>query len=351
MSGLPNPDTLTRQPGAPSVGGADPDEITPEQAVEEARQAREAAERDARAAREQTAAAQRERDEARARATDAGSQAWTAQEQAVEQSITAQMAVAEQAKVAIANAQAAGDHVAFADALDKLTEARTALRDLGNRKAWVAQQKAHPQAPWPPQRQQESPRQQPQDSGIEVTTPGGAMRVSSQVKQWMDEHPRFYNDATFYNFAVAAAQTATADGMQEGSPAYFRHISSEMQKFEQYEASQQRGEPHAGNEGMNSQPPRSAAPQRRASSMGAPVSRSSAPATNANGSVDPLRIAQRFGGSVTVEDLREMGRIAGFMKNPQDEAGFQQYLKAQEEIYQIERAGGDTGLRADQVYR
>lgn len=348
MSGLPNPDALTRQPGAPSVGGAESPEITPEQAVEEARQAREAAERDARAAREQATTAQRERDEARARATDAGSQAWAAQEHAVEQSIAAQSALADQAKAAIATAQAAGDHIAVADAFDKLAEARAALRDLGNRKTWIAQQKQQPQQPQP---QPQPQRQQAQDGGLEVTTPGGAMRVSSQVKQWMDEHPRFYNDPTYYNFAVAAAQTATADGMQEGSPAYFRHISNEMQKFEHYEAAQ-RGD-HQLGENMNGQqqPPRTAAPQRRASSMGAPVSRSSAPAANANGAIDPLRVAQRFGGGVTVDDLREMGRIAGFMKSPRDEEGFQRYLKEQEEIYQIERAGGDTGLRADQVYR
>lgn len=339
MSGLPDPNLLTREPGRPSAGG-DGGEITPEQAVEEARQARETAERERDQARAREQEAARQRDEAQRRATDAGSQAWTAQETAVEQSIAAQNEIIKQARTAIATAQAAGDHEATADAFDHLAEARATLRDLGNRKAWIAQQKT--QQP-PPQAQSQA-----QESGVEVRTPGGSMRVTPQVKAWVDDHPRFANDPTYYNFAIAAAQTATADGIHEGTPAYFRHINSELAKFEQYEAAQ-RGD-QADPQSMNQ--PRNPAPsQRRASSTGAPVSRSSAPIRDTNGAIDPLRVAQRIGQNVTVDDLREMGRINGYMKDLRDEAGFQRYLQAHEEIHQIERAGGDTGLRSDQVYR
>lgn len=346
---IPNPETLTRQPGRPSTGGdgddaavieREPDEVTPEQAVEEARQARENAERERDQARAREQAAARERDEAQRRATEAGSQAWTAQEQGLDHSIQAQTALAEQAKHAIANAQAAGDHVAVADAFDKLAEARANLRALNDRKSWLATQKT--QQPKPD-------TQQPRNDGMTVTTPGGTMQVASAAKQWMDAHPRFYSDAGYYNHAVAAHSTITADGVQEGTPAYFRALDEQMTRFERFEAFE-RGD-HNGGEPVNNQQqtPQRQAPQRRASSMGAPVSRSSAPAAaSANGQVDPLAVARRLGPAVTVDDLREYARINGYGR---DEAGFQKYLKDQEEIYQIDRAGGDTGLRYDGVYR
>jgi len=338
---LPNPDTLTRQPSHPSAGGdatvIDRDAVSPEDAVKEAREARENAERERDAANAREQAARRERDEAQRRATDAGSQAWTAQGQAIETSISAQNEIIKQARTAIATAQAAGDAEAVADAFVRLSQAQAALLDFGNRKAWIEQQKA----------QKPAAEAQPRTDGTTVTTPGGTMQVAAPAKQWMDAHPRFYNDAGYYNHAVAAHSTITADGIQEGTPAYFRALDDQMTRFERFEAFE-RGD--GGDQVSNSQQQRPA-PQRRASSMGAPVSRSSASVTNSNGQIDPLRIAQRLGNNVTIDDLREAGRIAGFMKNPQDEAGFQKYLAAHQEIYEIDRAGGDTGLRSDQVYR
>lgn len=343
---LPNPETLTRQPGRPSIGGdgdatvidREPDVVTPEQAVEEARQAREAAERERDQARVREQAAARERDEAQRRATEAGSQAWTAQEQGLDHSIQAQTALAEQAKNAIANAQAAGDHVAVADAFDKLAEARANLRALNDRKAWLSTQKT----------QKPAQEQQPgRADGAAVTTPGGTMQVAPAAKQWMDSHPRFYSDAGYYNHAVAAHSTITADGIQEGTPAYFRALDDHMTRFERFEAFE-RGD---GGDQVNTQQPQPRSTSHRrasAASMGAPVSRSSAPAVSANGQVDPLAIARRLGPAVTVDDLREYARINGYGR---DEVGFQKYLKDQDEIYRIDQAGGDTGLRYDGVYR
>jgi hypothetical protein len=348
MSGnrnLPDPATITRQPGQPSVGGSEDqrEAVSPEQAVEEARQARETAERERDAARSREQATARERDEAQRRATDAGSAATTAHEQALDQSIQAQTSLAEQAKNAIATSQAAGDHIAVADAFDKLAEARATLRSLNDRKAYLATQKT--QRPNP-----EAQQQQRQDAGSTVTTPGGSMQVAPAAKQWMDSHQRFYSDAAYYNHAVAAHSTITNDGIQEGTPAYFRALDEQMTRFERFEAFE-RGDQNGGDNVANQHQQPRGQPQRQrapASSMGAPVSRGTAPAGQNNGQIDPLRVAQRLGPAVTVDDLREYARINGYGR---DETGFQKYLKDQEEIYQIDRAGGDTGLRYDGVYR
>jgi hypothetical protein len=178
------------------------------------------------------------------------------------------------------------------------------------------------------------------------------MQVASAAKQWMDAHPRFYSDPGYYNHAVAAHSTVTADGIQEGTPAYFRALDDAMTRFERFEAYERGGESNGGEQvnGQQQQPPQRQGQPRRApaSSMGAPVSRSSAPSYSQNGQVDPLAVARRLGGTVTVDDLREYARINGYGR---DEAGFQKYLKDQDEIYQIERSGGDTGLRYDGVYR
>src|SRR6185437_13889342 len=145
---LPNPDTLTRQPGTPSAGDVQTiefdEQVSPEDALAEARAQLEAANSDRDTARAREAALQRERDEAVGRETQAGARAVSAEEQAVATAISAQTNAVNQAKIAIANAQAAQDAIATADAFEQLAEAKAALRDLGNRNAWVEQENARP---------------------------------------------------------------------------------------------------------------------------------------------------------------------------------------------------------------
>lgn len=339
MSDLPNPDTQSRRnsPIAPAEGAAT-DPTTPEQAVDEIRAQLEAQTRERDEAQNRAAQAERERDEARTRAATTETSAWASQEQAVDSELRALGTVVEQAKNAIETAQAAGDGRAVAEAFDKLADARAAMRDLGNRKNWLGEQKKRAETAPPPSRQ----------TGHRVVTPGGAMEnVTVDAKQWMDEHPRFYNDPAYYNHAVAAHSTAVAQGNAEGSPAYFRALSEAMQRFEQFEA-YERGEPGNGNTQMNGrQPPANTQRRMSAAATGAPVSRATTPVSR-DGTPDPLSIARSLGDGVTVSDLREFARINGYGK---DEAGFQRYLKDQKEIADIARVGGDTGMRVDGVWR
>lgn len=352
MSDLANPELLTRQPGLPSSGGdgggAAPidtpqrDANSPEQAVEEMRAQLDAANRAREQAEAREHAAAREAAEARTRATTADTNAWTAQEQALDTAFKAQNTAIEQAKIAIANAQAVGDSMAVADAFDQLATARANLMDLTGRKAYLESQKARRQA------EPQQPQGNVRTGGATVRTPGGVMdNVPPAAKQWMDEHPRFYDDPSYYNHAVAAHSTVTADGIQEGSPAYFRALSEAMQRFERFEA-YERGDHQqqtSNNGHQQMQTPQRQQP--RASSMGAPVSRTSTPVSR-DGTPDPVSIARNIGANVTVDDLREFARVNGYGR---DEAGFQRYLKDQQEVFDIARAGGDTGLRVDGVYR
>jgi len=329
MSEARNPDHLTRQPREPSRGGDDADvQKTPEEALAEAREAQRAAEeqRDAAHAREQ--AVTRERDEARSRAETATGQAVSAHEKAMLDSIEHHKGAAEQAKAAIANAQAAGDPVAVAEAFDKLADSRAELRLLDQQKRYFETER---------ERQKTAQPTGPQ-SGQEITTPGGTLRVSEQVKRWTDTHSRFYNDKSYYNHAIGAHQTAVADGMTEGSPAYFRALDDAMTKFERYEAFE-RGELQPEARQVNDRP------RRPASSMGAPTSRSTE-SRSSRGEPSETAIAQRLG--VTPTDLREYARINGY----RGEEGYKRYLADHQEIIDIERQGGKTGLNdSDMVYR
>lgn len=78
--------------------------------------------------------------------------------------------------------------------------------------------------------------------------------------------------------------------------------------------------------------------------MGAPPSRSTAPARPANGAADPIAVARSIGPAVTIDDLREYAMVSGFAKSRTDEAGFQNYMK------DIQQNGLD-GLRENSVYR
>jgi hypothetical protein len=335
MSDVPNGDLLTRQPGTATSPPPEHDNSSPEQAVEEIRaqldterRSREAAEADARNA-------TREAADAKARATAADTGAWAAQEQAVDTGLKAQASLVDQAKRTIAEATAAGDGSAAAEAYQLLAEATSNLGRLNDRKAWLESQKTQ---------RQTQPAQQPASNAVRVTTPGGAMEVDPASKQWMDDHARFYTDGAYYNHAVAAHSTVVADGIQPGSPAYFRALTDQMQRFERFEA-YERGEAQPNGNGQQPMPQHRSQP--RASSMGAPVSRSTTPVSR-DGTHDPLAIARKIGANVTVDDLREFARVNGYGR---DETGFQRYLKDQQEIADIERTGGDTGLRVDGVYR
>lgn len=339
MSDLPNPDTLERQPGAPSAGADNFNAdviVTPEDAAAEAKAAQAALKQEQDAAR----AARRERDEALARESAAVQREFSSREQTLAATIQAQENIVAQAKRAIADAQANGDPVAMTDAIEALSDAKASLKMLGEHKINLEGQKG---------RQPE--QQRSVDNGmVRVRTPGGEIEVAPHAKQWMDNHTRFYNDKTYYNHAVTAHRDIIDDGYKDGSPAYFRELDARMQKFEQFEAFE-RGEhtPPAKDNHMNGNNTR----RMPAAAMGAPVSRQPAQNNhNRSGAPDAATIARHLG--CDVGDLRDFARINGYTKDRykgDENAAFNAYLASHQEIIDIQRSGGDAGMRVDGVYR
>jgi hypothetical protein len=382
---LPDPESFSRRPGAmgsqqdaDGVGndGGGEGSVSVEQALAEAKAAREAADRRAATDRAAAEEANRQRDAALGAAASANAGALSAREQAIEAAIAGQTNIVAQAKEQIALAQANGDPQAVADAMERMADAKAELKLLGGQKQYLASEKQRQ-----PERQQQQRQQAPQ--GHTVHTPGGQMaNVADAAKQWMDNHDRFYTDPAYYNHAVAAHSTITADGIQEGTPAYFRALDDAMTRFERYEAFERGELQHdGGRQQMNDggrvdpyaqqrvpQPRQSRGPS--ASSVGAPPSRGPAPPASghSNSQIDPMMIARYLGPNVTIDDLREGARFAGYSRGrpdpsridangraanfASDEEAYQSYLRAQKEIMDMERRGEDTGLKyGDTVYR
>lgn len=170
------------------------------------------------------------------------------------------------------------------------------------------------------------------------------MAVTAEVKNWMDQHPRFYNDPAYYSHAVTAHHTAISEGYRAESPAYFRVLSEAMEKFEKFEAFD-RGETQERQVTPRKPPP--------ASSTAAPVSRGHVSGERSRGQPSAEEEARYIG--VTVEDLREAAKWNGFVSGKRgykssDEA-FAAYVKELREIRDIQSRGGDAGLRTDAVFR
>lgn len=351
MSGVPDADTLTRQPRQPSLGTIDiiePERITPEEALAEAKAelARETARADAndRSAQE----AQRIRHAAEARLQQADQAILSSQERTIASSIHAATTTIERAKSDLVAAINSGDPVAQADAQGRLSMASAELTTLSGQKAYFENERARAV--------EEAKRAPPPDQvgKISVNTPGGTLAVGASDKDWMDKHPKFYSDPTYYNHAIAAHTTVVNDGAQPGTPAYYRALDAEMSEFDRYEAFK-RGEP------VNDQNNLSQRQQQRrqpASSFGAPVSRASAPRNDSRApSAD--QVARQIGPGVNESDLRDAAKWAGYERGKfyngkrfdSDESAFQQYLSDQSEIASIDRMGGETGLKRDQNFR
>lgn len=338
MSEARNPGELTRVSRAPSAGTL-PDierpveeDITPEQALAEAQEAQRQAEARAQAAEARAQATARERDEARGREQAAGADALTSRERSIIAGIETATSAADRAEQAIAIANAAGDSAAVAKAFRELAAAQAHLGRLSDQKAWFEGERERLKNQPPPQ--------QPQPAGdvYEIQTPGGVLRASPGVKAWVDRHPRFSSDNSYYNHAVTAHGAAVAQGYQEGSPAYFRALDDAMTKYEKFEA-YERGE-------LQREEPRVQTRQQRPgpTTTGAPVSRETT-APRPSGTPDPRTIASWLG--VTEADMREFARHNGY----RGEAGYQLYLKEQDTIRNLERQGEPTGLVVDRVYR
>ena len=339
-------ETSTRQPRPPSRGAELANEqpaeevvqLSPEEALAEAQEARRIAEEERDAAQAREAAAARERDEARGSEQKATGDALSARERSILSDIGTQNAAIQAAKTAIANAQAAGDAVAVAEAFDNLADARAKLGRLNEQKEWFDAER---------ERLKEQPRAAPA-TGHQIKTPGGNLTVSAEVKSWADRHPRFYKDATYYNHALGAHQATIASGTLEGTPAYFRALDEAMAKYERYEAFE-RGE--LRQEGQQQMAQRRQPP---ASSMAAPVTRGAVTPSRGTGQPSATAIAQHLG--VTVPELQDMAKINGFKAGRSyktDAEGFAAYLKEHQDIIDIQKAGGDTGLHHEGqgVYR
>jgi hypothetical protein len=336
----------TRQSRNASRGGPDtidhePEGVSPEEALAEAQEVIQQAEERAQRAEAQAAAASRERDEARTREQSATAETVSARERSIMADIDTQKSAASQAEQAIATAQAAGDAVAVAAAFRALASAEAKLDRLSGQKSFFDSERERLKTQ--PVQQQA----QPVASGYKVSTPGGEMSVNADVKTWMDQHPRFYNDPGYYSHAITAHSAAVADGYREGSPAYFRSISEKMEQFEKFEAFE-RGELQQERQvnTIRQKPP--------ASSTAAPVSRGGVASERSRGGAPNAEEEARSIG-VTVEDLREAAKWNGFVAGKKgyksaDEA-FSAYVKDLREIREIQSRGGDAGLKTNAVYR
>ncbi len=312
--------------------------VRPEDALAEAVQKTQRADAALAAERSRSEALQRERDEARTHAATAGAEAVSSRDRSIDSSIASHTTAIEAAKRDIVAAQSANDAVATADAYDRLADSRAKLNTLQGQKEWLAAERTRVAA---------APRQQQADATkVRVSTPGGAMEVDPADKQWMDANPRFYDDGDYYNHAIGAHGRIVADGVRPGTPAYYRGLSEAMKKFESFEAFE-RGEeqPARGGQAVNT--------QRRGSSAAAtaaPVSRQLGDYGRRNGGGDERSIAQHLG--VTPADLKDFAKIAGYRdKKGEPGSGYARYLSDQQEIRDIARSGGDTGLKVEQNYR
>lgn len=347
MSDIRDPNTITRQPRGPSVGGEQTvedrqTETTPEEALAEAQERIRRAETENATLRRRAQEAEQARDRAAAEKTTANEDALSARERSIVSGIETCKSVAEEAKRAMAIAQAAGDSVALAEAVERLSDARARLTQLSGQKEWFDTERER--AKQRPQEQQ--PQSRPISGGHHITFASGrALDASDQVKSWVDEHPRMLNDRGYEAQAMSIAQRLIDDGITEGSPAYFRGLSDGMKDYEEYEA-YKRGD-HQGQRQMNT-----TQRQRPASSMAAPVTRGSITPNSRSGEPDIHAIARREG--VTIDDLRDMARWNGYKKGSgyaTDEDGLRAYLKELENISEIRKSGGDAGLKIDGAYR
>lgn len=331
-------DELTRQLGRASEG---PDnQVSAEEAAAQARaEVDRANARAAEAERRATEEATR-RTAAEAQVREAQVNTFGAHESRVLSAIDAQNRIIDGAKAALANAFQSQDGMALAEAQSQLSAAHAALAQLNAQKEWIGQEKVRQEA----EARRPAPQQQQNVDGVFVDTPSGRFAVSATDRDWMDKHPRFYDDNEYHQFAIAAHSTIERSGVRPGTPAYYRELDNAMTRYERLEAAD-RGEDVHSNGNGSAAPMSQRQQQRRApaSSFAAPASRATAPQQRGNGVMTALQVARRIGPGVTEEDVAQYAKIAGM--------SLESYLKEQSEIAELERTGQPTGMRTDEVYR
>lgn len=317
------------------------DQISPEDALAEAKAQLEQANRRATEAEDRERQAHQARQVAETRVTDATGAALTAQERQLESALTAANTRADQAEATLREAYAANDPTAIARAQRQLAEAAADTRSLTQQQQWFTAEKAR-QA----EEAKRAPQQQTPPNTVQVNTPAGRLNVSASARDWMDKHPRFYEDKGYYNAAINAHQQAVEDGTREGTPAYYRALDEAMKDYEGYEA-YRRGDQQPVTDNLSQRQQQRRSP----SSVGAPVSRQTAQRQNPDAPPSWQEVARHIGGEVNQNDLREFARVNGYMKNANDEAGFARYLKEQGDIINMGKRGEHTGLVYEQTYR
>jgi hypothetical protein len=349
MAGIPDPDTLTRQPRAPSAGTIQTVEFddppSPEEAVAEAREKLRLADERASQAERRAVEEVRRRTEAESRLTEAHGAAFSSQERSIASSIQAAQATIDRAKSDLVAAITNADPVAQADAQERLAQASADLSQFNAQKTYYESERTR--------LAEEAKRPQPQNQrvdAVEVTTPGGRLQVAVHAKDWMDKHPKFYSDRDYYNHAVAAHSSIIADGITDGSPAYFRELDKEMANYEGYQSFRNGEQQPDSNLSQRQQQ------RRQASSFGAPASRAPTQPRSQGGPVTWQQVARlphlAGDGSLTESDLRDAAKWAGYARGKthngkrfaSDDDAFTQYLNDQ-------MSDRDSGLKQDQNFR
>lgn len=173
-------------------------------------------------------------------------------------SISTQEAILDAARRDIRSAKAAGDTDAEVDAIERMTDAKSRLSQLGDSKqSFETRREAAKTAP--PEARQPAPAVPPQDLETKIA----ALGVPDTGKAWLRKHPEFVNDTTM-NRKIGAAHNylVDVDGIEPFSTAYFDALDTRF-GFKSGSGSPQ----PAPEPSPQPQPPRRSIP------MSAPVSR------------------------------------------------------------------------------
>ena len=263
---------------------------------------------------------QRERDALQSGKTEAESRGFSAQKMALQAEIAAEDQRIAAARQRFRAAREAGDIEAEDAANDDLAQARARKLLLDRDKQawadWEAQQAAEAaRAPKQPEPAARQPAAAPPQDG------GG---LSPSDVEWVQKHPEFSADPECEQWIRSAATRIMSEGVQRGSPRFYRDLSAQYDRYLRLRELDQAGggDPApaprraARQDDYEDEPPPRPAPRRQAQ----PSAASMAPSPSRGGredggrsrTVSPEAVARKM--NVAVQDLRDFsrGRKGGF---------------------------------------
>lgn len=258
---------------------------------------------------------QKERDELQRGKGEAETRGVNAQKVALENAIGSEQARLAGARQAYRAAREAGDLDAEDKANDAIAETRARLvlldRDKSAWADWEATQAAEAEAA---KRNKPAAREAPERGG--EPAPAAVRGLTPQDQQWVEGHPDFGTDPECEQWIRGAADRVIADGIQKGSPAFYRELTKAYARYGRIRELDEQAEEPPPQRGARQQrqeepeerepPPRRAAREPSAASMGTPPSRGGREWGARERGVSPEAVARKMG--TTVQDLQEFAR-------------------------------------------